>query len=168
MIGARRAAALAAMTAAIAFAACGGDERTGGTAAEADIEAIVREVVAAIPERDPETVLRHVALEFRGGPSGREPDLDHADANAIVLEFLLREHPISARIEDLRAAPAEADGTRRAVARVWFDASDVLVDPASAVPSSAVRYRFELRFARREGTWQAIEARYERLAPGPS
>ncbi len=156
-----------ALALATAIAGCGGGPDDGSpVAADAgDVESIVREVVAAIPERDAETVLRHVALGFRGGPSDRDPNLDHAGAQAIVLEFLLREHPISARLEDVRAEPPAADGSRRVEARVWFDASDVLRDPASAIPETAVRYRFEIHFARREGTWQAVDARYARMEP---
>jgi len=160
-----------ALVCALAVTACGdaGESALAPPSdADADVESIVRDVVAAIPERDPEAVLRHIALEFRGGPLDREPNLDHADAQAVVLEFMLREHPISARLEDVRTHPPEPDGSLRVVARVWFDASDVLRDPASAIPTTAVRYRFELRFARREGTWQALDARYARMEPASS
>jgi hypothetical protein len=152
---------------ACALGGCGGSERDESAPpdADGDLESIVRDIVGAIGERDTALVLRHLALEFRGGPEGREPDLDHADAVAIVLEFLQREHAISARLEDARVHAPVADGSRRVEARVWLDASDVLRDPASAIPASAVRYRFDVRFARREGTWQAVAASYARVEP---
>jgi hypothetical protein len=153
----------------LALVACAcSDSGTRSLESDESVESIVEAVVEAVGERDVETVFRHLALDFRGGPVGREPDLDHADAQAIVLEFLLREHPISARLEDLRAGPAEPDGSRRVEARVWFDASDVLRDAAAPIPESASRYRFEVTFARREGTWQAVAASYARIEPPSS
>ncbi len=128
-----------------------------------EVDDVVREVIDAIGEREVDTLMRHVALGFRGGPEGREPNLGYAEVQAIALEFLLREHALSARLDSVRVEPADADGARRVAARVWFDASETLADAASTVPESAVAYRFELRFERREGTWQVVGASYARL-----
>lgn len=166
----RLAHSLAALALLLAIA-CGGEDEPAPAAPAApaprDVAESIRDVVAAIGARDVDTVMRHVALEFHGGYAGREAKLAYADVQAIAFEFLLREHPLSARVESLRVDDADASGTRRAEAQVWFDASLALADAASALPASAVGYRFELWFERHEGTWQAVRGTYARLdAPG--
>jgi hypothetical protein len=133
-----------------------------------DVDEIVRGVVEAIGEREVDTVMRQVALGFRGGLEGREPNLGYAEVQEIALEFLLRDHALSARLDSLRVDPPDPSGAVLAHARVWFDASTALADAASAVPESAVGYRFDLRFERREGTWQAVEGTYARLDSAPA
>jgi hypothetical protein len=144
----------------------------GGEPARVDpgpgVDEVVRGVVEAIGERDVEAVMRQVALGFRGGPEGRAPNLGYPEVQEIALEFLLREHPLSARLDSLRVDPPDPSGAVLAHARVWFDASTALADASSALPESAVAYRFDLRFERREGTWQAVEGSYARLGSAPA
>ena len=121
-------------------------------------------MVAAVEAREAQPILRHVAPGFRGGLSGREADLDYAAAQAVVLEFLLRDHPISARLEDLRIGPERPDGTRRVRAEVWFAPSAALAASSRPRPASAVGYRFDLRMGRGAGTWWATRAEYTPLA----
>lgn len=146
--------------------ACGGEPASVDPGP--DVDEIVRGVVDAIGERDVEAVMRQVALGFRGGPEGRDRNLGYAEMQEIALEFLLREHPLSARLDSLRLEPPDPTGAVVAHARVWFDASLALADAASAVPESAVAYRFDLRFERREGTWQVVDGSYARLDSAPA
>ncbi len=144
-------------------AACGEEPTPAGS--DVDVDETVRSLVAAIGERDVAGLMRQVALEFRGGPEGREPNLGYVEVQEIALEFLLGDDPVSARLESLRVEPPDPDGATRAHARVWFDASEALADDAAAIPESAVGYRFDLRFERHEGTWQVVTGSYARVEP---
>jgi hypothetical protein len=142
----------------------------GDAPAQTEVAAMVREVVAAIGERDPERILRHVNVAFAGGPRGQPDDLDYAGVKALVGEFLYRTHPIGARLEDLEVSDGPVRGderTQRATFRLWVAPSEALGDPTLPPPPSAHGYDVDLLFALREGTWQAITGQYQRFAsPG--
>lgn len=127
-----------------------------------DLEGVIRSAVASVAARDVQALLRHVSVRFEGGRRGAEADLDFAAVRAVVLEFLQREHPIAARLEELRVTPANA-GARRAELRIWFAPDDALLDATLPPPASASGYHLELDFERREGTWQAVRGGYERF-----
>ena len=151
----RSSAHLYAATAALVLA-CGAPQR----APEAELQQIVRAVVLAIEEKDPEAVLQPVALEYRG-----EDGLGYPEVRAIVLTFLLREEPIGARLTQLSVEPAGTDNRRRVQARVLFARGVRLQHSASAAPLGSVEYLFDLVFAREgEGEdWKAVSGRYQRL-----
>ncbi len=151
----RSTASLCVVTFALALA-CGAPQR----APEEQLQQIVRAVVLAIEEKDPEAVLQPVAFEYRG-----EDGLGYPEVQAIVLTFLLREEPIGARLTQLSIEPAGTDSRRRVQARVLFARGVRLQHSASAAPPGSVEYLFELVFAREgEGKdWKAVSGRYQRL-----
>ena len=151
----RSTASLCVVTFALALA-CGAPQRPPGE----QLQQIVRAVVLAIEEKDPEAVLQPVAFEYRG-----EDGLGYPEVRAIVLTFLLREEPIGARLTQLSIEPAGTDSRRRVQARVLFAQGVRLQHSASAFPPGSVEYFFDLVFAR-EGeskNWKAISGRYQRL-----
>jgi len=140
--------------------ACSGAEDP----ASASVEQVVRTMVAAVGRRDPDAIMRHVALSFRGGMRDREANLDFGGAQSIVLEFLLRDSPVSARVDRLRVEEPGQDRVTRASVRVWFAASDRLDDPDFPIPPSAVAYDFDVTLEHREATWQVTNLEYARVS----
>jgi hypothetical protein len=155
----RRIAGIAGLALALA---CSGGEAPG----RIPIERVVEVMVASVGRHDPDAIMRHVALGFRGGMRDREPNLDYGAAQSIVLEFLMRDSPLSARLDLLRVDEPREDRGTRARARVWFAASNRLDDPDFPVPPSAVAYEFELTFERRDGTWRVAHLEYQRASGG--
>ncbi len=125
---------------------------------EEDLQQILRALVVAIEEKDPEAVLQRVAYAYQG-----EEGLGYPEVQAIVLSFLLREEPIGARLMELTVEPAEAGSRRRVQARVLFARGLRLQHDASAAPLGSVEYFFDLVFARDDKGWKAISGRYQRL-----
>ncbi len=127
---------------------------------EEDLRQILRALVVAIEQKDPEAVLQRVAFEYRG-----EDGLGYPEVKAIVLTFLLREEPIGARLTQLSVEPAGTDSRRRVRARLLFARGVRLQHSASAFPPGSVEYFFDLVFAReRKGEdWKAVSGRYQRL-----
>ncbi len=151
----RSTASLCVVTFALALA-CGAPQRPPGK----HLEQIVRAVVLAIEEKDPEAVLQPLAFEYRG-----EDGLGYPELRAIVLTFLLREEPIGARLTQLSVEPAGADSRRRVQARVLFARGVRLQHSASAAPPGSVEYLFDLVFAREADgeDWKAVSGTYQRL-----
>ena len=125
---------------------------------EEDLRQILRALVVAIEEKDPEAVLQSVAYAYQG-----EDGLGYPEVQAIVLSFLLREEPIGARLKELTVEPAGADSRRRVQARVLFARGVRLQHDARAAPPGSVEYFFDLIFARDDKGWKAISGRYQRL-----
>jgi hypothetical protein len=119
---------------------------------------VVHNVIAAVEEKMPKAILRHVAFEYRG-----DDGLGYPEIQAVVLTFLLREETVGARLEDLTIEPAGGDGTHRVRARVAFARGRRLRQSEASLSPDAVEYTFDLVFARHEDGWKAVRGRYQRL-----
>ncbi len=125
-------------------------------APEQELREVAQAIVAAIEEKDPEAVLRHIAFDYRG-----DGGLGYPEVQAVVLTFLLREETIGARLLELSIEPADASGNQRVQARVAFARGTRLA--RRAFPHAGVEYFFDLVFAREDEQWKAVRGRYEPL-----
>jgi hypothetical protein len=113
---------------------------------------VVRSMLRAIPERDAEGILDHVAFDFVA-----EDGVDYATVQSLVDEFLGREQTYSAELEELQIEPGRTSRELTVHARVRF--------APAARPARFARYRFALRFTNLAGTWSARGGRYGRIEP---
>jgi hypothetical protein len=128
-------------------------------APEEELRAAVLEIIEAVEERDPKTVLEYLAFDFR-----EEEGLGYAEVQSIVLTYLLRDQKLGARLEELVIEPPkEGSETYRVRARTAFAQGRSIREPQQPLPADVVRYAFDLAFQRTENGWQAVGGRYERL-----
>jgi hypothetical protein len=147
---------LAAVLIVLAFAGGVACERVGTTGSdaepEAELEAVVRDVLRAIPQRDAPGVLRHIAYDFRA-----DDGVDYPAVQALLFEFLERERVYSADLEELSIEPTAREGELELHALVRFSRAD------GGGPSPL--YRMDLVFAKLGDTWSARRGRYRRVDP---
>ena len=158
-LGAR---SVGAQTVGIALAALLGCEAAVETSAETlseqAVEALVRAMAAAIPDRNPRAILDRVGHDFvaaHESPSGGT--LDYAGVQALVNEFLSRERIYTAELEELHVAPGAGPSQLDVHTRVRFGAADDV--------TRSVRYRIDVVFVNLAGSWTARRGRYARVAP---
>lgn len=144
------------MLLAAALGGCG----AGTAPAEPALRQVIDEIIRAIERKDPGAVLEHVDYRFEESGGLRYPDVE-----ALVLNFLLREEAIGARLEEVRILAPEADGSQRVRATVRFAAGTRLGDRAGPPPAGSVRYRFDLVFRQTGAVWQAVGGAYARDGP---
>jgi hypothetical protein len=123
----------------------------------AEVRAVVEGMIEAIEENDPHAILEHVAPEFRS-----EDGLTYPDVQSIVLEYLLGEHRLGARLELGSFEPGEEPGEIRVRARVRFARGARLSDRQGPPILPSVVYLFDVRFRSFEGVWQASGGSYRR------
>ena len=128
------------------------------SAADETIEDVVQVVVDAIEAQRPGDVVEYISYDFAS------PGLTYADAVAAVETLILRYDAVRADVVSLRVDDGGDARHKRVDAVLAF--APVAREVDSAPPDDAVRYRFELEFARRGARWQAISGRYARLEGG--
>jgi hypothetical protein len=124
----------------------------------AEVRALVEELVMAIEERTPAMILSHVAFEFR-----TDDGLTYPDVQSIVMEYLIPESTLGARVQSLDVTGGDASDEVRAQARVRFARGAHLSGRTLPPPPGSVVYAFEVWFRRFEGEWQAVRGRYRRV-----
>ena len=128
----------------------------------AEVRSLLEDLVEAVEERRPQFILSHVGFEFR-----TEDGLTYPDVQSIVLEYLIPENTLGARLESVDIAAGDPPDEVRCEARVRFVRGARLSNRTLPPPPGSVVYAFELRFREIEGEWQVIRGRYQRLQPDP-
>ena len=123
---------------------------------------MVDALVAAVEAKDPAAVLEYIDYGFRSEPSDAQQSLDHGAVRSIVYEFLLRDAPLGARALDVSVTPADEE-RYRVRTEVWFAPGGSLRAAAAPLPAGAVRYAFDILFAREQERWLAVGGSFERV-----
>ena len=123
----------------------------------AEVRALLDDLVEAVEARTPQVILSHVAFEFR-----TDDGLTYPDVQSIVLEYLIPEETLGARLESAEVTVGDAPDEVRSEARVRFARGARLSRRSLPPPPGSVVYAFEIWFRKIEGEWQAIRGRYQR------
>ena len=151
---------IVALSACLAFAACGPSESkapaaVAKAAVDEQLEALVPELVDAIQAKQPVFVMDHVGEAFKD-----ERGLDYFGVRSVVESYAFRDEEVGARLESVAITPIEAD-KQRVVARVAF-ALGQRIAADKALPPGAVTYAFDLVFEKHDARWRAVAGSYRR------
>ena len=123
-----------------------------------ELRATLLRMIAAVEDGEPDTILRRVSPEFQS-----DDGLGYADVQSLVLDFLLRDESVGARLEELTIEPPIEPGLPyRVRAELTFALGAKLADSRAPTPSGAQRYAFELDFIRSGTSWMAMGGSYHR------
>jgi hypothetical protein len=123
-----------------------------------EVRSVLDRVVAAVEDRAAGPILSHVAFEIQ-----TQDGLRYADVQSIVMEYLLPERTLGARLESAEIEPGPEPGEIRVNARIRFAKGTRLRNRDLPPPPDSRVYAFEVWFRRIEGHWQALRGSYRRV-----
>ena len=126
------------------------------SAAAESVEDVVEVVIEAVEAGRPGHVVEYIAYEFESVDG-----LTYPDAVAAVETLLLKHEEISAELIELEVEEGADPRRKRVSATLAFAPEARRAD--GSLPEAALRYRFDLEFARRGERWQAVSGSYSRL-----
>jgi hypothetical protein len=126
-----------------------------------EVRSLIDEIVEAVEGRRPQVVLDYLAFDFRSNDG-----LTYPDVQSILLEYLIPERTIGARLESLDLTPGAGSEEIRARAAIRFARGTRLSDRALPPPPGSVLYDFDILFRRLAGEWRAVRGGYERRSAG--
>ncbi len=136
--------------AAATLPACGG--------AKDPIAALLAELEQAAEHRDAETVVRHLAPDFRGSGG-----LARAEVGPLLRRYFAAYEKVNLHVYDI--ATERGNGKARARFRLDFDGRPLQFGGLGGFLPPSAMYRFDLGLRLVDGRWMVAEAEWEQLTP---